>query len=404
MKKIHFIIFINLLLILLINSCSGKIVDTDFIAQETFFSFYPADQYLQIIEYNIVTESIEDIENKITNFQERIEQSKYSSTKFNFENFIPIEESITNEGAFVKGSYHLVSGENNALLLLQETFESILSRDVDIEFKDNKINISFDIEGLSIGSNNALDAFTNDERVLLLWDNKVTNFELVFQRKIDNTTPLTQYITDNINSPELSQIEIDEIKNSSPELSEDLQGFQDDADIYRLRHLKYYGELIEEYKATTGKYPFQHIAKVPLYVFIAHDKQIENTKQENPNPHEIITFEELIKEIEDKLGRKIDQFFDPQYVPVNKPNYYMYMIRNNQYFFAVHVSKYYEFSTKIADNYYKVEVSNFPIENTNIQIPRELFTNVGFLSETEKKVQKEGIFIDREQKYINYIK
>ncbi len=55
--------------------------------------------------------------------------------------------------------------------------------------------------------------------------------------------------------------------------------FKKDADVIRLRHLKYYGELLERYHGITGKYPFQGQKGIPVYVHIVNDKQIEFTKQ-----------------------------------------------------------------------------------------------------------------------------
>ncbi len=40
-------------------------------------------------------------------------------------------------------------------------------------------------------------------------------------------------------------------------------------------------------------YPFEGTEKVPIYVFVAHDKQEEYTKQQNPNPHKVVSFREF---------------------------------------------------------------------------------------------------------------
>lgn len=80
------------------------------------------------------------------------------------------------------------------------------------------------------------------------------------------------------------------------------------------------------------------------------------------------------------------------------------MVRDNQYFLAVHVSKYYAFSTKVADNYYKVEISNIPPKGTNIQTYSNLIKNESFIKIIEKTASKKGFFEKRELKHIDYIK
>ena len=51
------------------------------------------------------------------------------------------------------------------------------------------------------------------------------------------------------------------------------KGYQDNADQIRLQHLRYYGDLLEEYHAKTGKFPFQEEYDIPVYITIANDFQ-----------------------------------------------------------------------------------------------------------------------------------
>lgn len=48
------------------------------------------------------------------------------------------------------------------------------------------------------------------------------------------------------------------------------EAYQKDADVIRLRHLKYLGGIVEEYKMKTGKYPLQGETKSQNYVFIVN--------------------------------------------------------------------------------------------------------------------------------------
>ncbi|HUE70146.1 MAG TPA: hypothetical protein VMP01_04585 [Pirellulaceae bacterium] len=115
------------------------------------------------------------------------------------------------------------------------------------------------------------------------------------------------------------------------------EAFQRDADVVRLRHLEHYGTLIEEYHAKTGHLPFQGNARVPIYVHVANDQQAEYSQNGPPTPHEFISVAGFISELEAGLGRPIKERYDPQFQPVDKPNFYVYMVKDDYYFFAVHL-------------------------------------------------------------------
>lgn len=180
--------------------------------------------------------------------------------------------------------------------------------------------------------------------------------------------------------------------------------FQKDADIYRLQHLNYYVSLIESYKNKTGVYPFQGKFDVPVYIYVANDEQIEYTKQGPPYEHQVVAFKDLIFELESKLGKEIDEFYDPQYRPDSKPNYYVYMTTKDAYFFAVHVHQAFHFARKVADDYYKVEVSNRANSRNKAQLPSQLLASEEFQQEAEKKASKDGFFQEREDKYRRHTK
>jgi len=78
-------------------------------AQEIYFAVYPADQYLEIIEYNLVSNKKNkvDISIDVSNLENKIKNAQYSSSKYKFNYFVPVEEKITNEKKFIKGRYSL---------------------------------------------------------------------------------------------------------------------------------------------------------------------------------------------------------------------------------------------------------------------------------------------------------
>lgn len=180
--------------------------------------------------------------------------------------------------------------------------------------------------------------------------------------------------------------------------------FQKDADVIRLRHLKYYGELLEQYHRITGKYPFQGQKDVPVYVHVANDEQIEFTKQGPSYPHAVVPFKEFVEEIESVLGREIHEYYDPQYRPDYKLNFYIYMIHQDTYFFAVHVHQPYPFANKVAEHYYKIELSNHPNPQNQAVSLDQLLNSSEFQVELNKTVSKEGFFKERENKYLHHTK
>ncbi|MHC4194437.1 MAG: ankyrin repeat domain-containing protein [Planctomycetota bacterium] len=180
--------------------------------------------------------------------------------------------------------------------------------------------------------------------------------------------------------------------------------FQKDADVIRLRHLKYYGELLEKYHRITGKYPFQGQKGAPVYVHIANDKQIEFTKQGPSYPHTVVPFKGFVKEIELVLGKEINEYYDPQYRPDYKPNFYIYMIHHDTYFFAVHVHQPYPFARKVAEHYYKIELSNHPNPQNQAVSLDQLLNSSEFQAELNRTVSKEAFFKERKDKYLHHTK
>ena len=180
--------------------------------------------------------------------------------------------------------------------------------------------------------------------------------------------------------------------------------FQLDADIIRLKHLRYYGDLIEEYRAKTGSYPFMEQANVPLYVHIASPEQEKYAQMGPPYKHKKKSFKEFVVLLEQGLQRKVLEYYDPQKVPVDKPNFYIYMANQGAYFLAVHLYQPLDFSTNISTNYNKVEISNTPTKMNRAKNPKELFNSESFLAAENKEILKPGFFTEREAETLNATK
>ncbi|MBN2316372.1 MAG: hypothetical protein JXM79_20765 [Sedimentisphaerales bacterium] len=180
--------------------------------------------------------------------------------------------------------------------------------------------------------------------------------------------------------------------------------FHKDADIIKLKHLKYYGELLDKYHSIKGKYPFQGKKDNPIYVHIANDLQKYTTKDGPKYPHTVIPLTEFVTEIESVLGHEIAEYYDPQYVGDYKPNFYIYMIYRDVFFFSIHVHQPFSFAKKVSAFYYKVEISNCATFRNRANAPQILFRSPEFEQELKKKIQKEGFFKEREEKYIHFTK
>ena len=141
------------------------------------------------------------------------------------------------------------------------------------------------------------------------------------------------------------------------------ENLQHDFDIVRLNDLALLSGYIEKYKEITGKLPFQGQTVLPHYVHIATKEQEQYAKGRPPYSNKKSSVQSLIKELISKLGAEIEIPFDLQRVPVNKPNFYIYMVKGDIYYLAVHIHQDFTFSNKVADYYNKVEVTNYQGEN-----------------------------------------
>ena len=180
--------------------------------------------------------------------------------------------------------------------------------------------------------------------------------------------------------------------------------FQNDADILRLQHLEYYGNLLTEYHTKTGTYPFIGEVDIPAYVFVASPQQTDDIKGGPPYAHKTADFKYLIEEFETVLGRDIKEYYDPQYEPDSKPNFYIYMVEGETYNFAVHTHEAFAFSNPIAKGYNKIEITNNTNGSAHLTKPEILFAREDFKVASSKQISKPAFFLSREEKYIGATK
>lgn len=398
-KKVLILLFFTLSIM---PGLSAKSVTNFFIAEETAIDYFPTSNYVCINEYNLFyTESPTSIEKDVERIKDLIKAAKYSEEKFGINDFYAAEESLSNEGKYARGKYDLITSEKTSFKMIEDIFSKVLKRTVTVSSDGTHIIVSFDGTGIKVRQWDAEKAYTNGNEIILQWPNHLSRMELVFATDITNSQSILKYVNTTIQSPEKTEEEIDFLRNGLPELTGLEKELQDNCDIVRLKHLKYYAELIEEYKAKTGHYPFQEKSQIQIYALIYNKQQKEFATDTNPNNHKLISPKDFFTELEKGLGRKIDQMYDPQYAPTCRPIFYMYMIQGDTYYFAVHLSKYYPFSKRVDKNYYKVEVSNKSDPSYKFYTIKELSENTNYIEAVSIPLNKEGYFLERESKHKN---
>jgi hypothetical protein len=175
--------------------------------------------------------------------------------------------------------------------------------------------------------------------------------------------------------------------------------FQIGADVVRLRHLKYYGELIEEFHAKTGSYPLQGRHDFPVYVHVGHEGQKPAPNDAPPYQHEVVAMPDFVAALEQGLGRAIDEHYDPQLAAFEKPNFYIYAMVGEAYYFAVHISQPLSFAKEIGPDYFKIEISNRPSNGTFAFA--ELIRRPDFIAALQTPIAKPGFFEEREQRFLH---
>ncbi|MDD4295131.1 MAG: hypothetical protein PHP69_06430 [Candidatus Omnitrophica bacterium] len=374
--------------------------------EEIFVGVYPKSQYVELIEYNILSTRTEESKatNDILRIKSLVEKGDYCKEKYGFKYFQSVEEEIKKDRGFVEIHCNLVTQNKNLIEVMKDVFGKVLKRDVEITISKEDIGLHFYGNYPNIGGNNSAFTKKDSDQRAVFWKNGTPNLEAIFSIKQEERIPLVDKLDGNAKSPEISIEEINKLKFDSKPIDFMLKPFQDDADIYRLRHVKYYGELIEEYQKKVGKLPFQGEADVPINVFIANSEQEQYVKDENPFPHETRSCKSFIEELEKGLGRKIDEYYDPQFAPVDKPNFYIYMVEDDTYYFAVHISQYYGFAYKVGEHYYKVEITNKPVLGCRAFALNDLVANEKYTIVAEAVPMKEEFFEDREKQFLNETK
>jgi len=204
--------------------------------------------------------------------------------------------------------------------------------------------------------------------------------------------------------------------------------FQHDADIARLEHLVYWTGLIEEYYDKNGQYPLEGRFNGENFVFVQvvnseqyqyFDKNSENyieTFGVAVNVDEVVV-KEFVKELEDGLGRGIDEYYDIQLAPSRDLIGYRYFVDDSGYLFYVTCIEmcgdriaYGAYDSEIATLFvgddYVTPTVNIGAGESFLEILKvfergELLNNDLFKDAITSEYFKEDFVREREQEYIN---
>ncbi len=181
-------------------------------------------------------------------------------------------------------------------------------------------------------------------------------------------------------------------------------GFQADADIHRLRHLEYYVELIEEFRAETGRLPLQGTESGWLVVYISTESQLDHVGPGPNYEHTRASFAEWIQDVETGLGREIDEFYEPQKGVYRKPLAYVYRVIDDAYYLSVPLHHDFEFATEMGPDYFEVVVSNYAAPTNDALDPVTLFASHAFQDAISASVSRRGVFDSRAQEFRRHTK
>lgn len=325
-------------------------------AVEAYVRVYPENGFLHVKEYRLGATQADTSTEAVKTL---VKEAKYCAARFRFLHFTAMEESMKHDGDRITGEYHLLTRERDLAKMLEDSFGKILNRKVSVKI-DQSVTLYYSGPDLRVGGHNAEGVYEKGNDRVIIWKRGLKYYEAVFGEPIKpKALSLAETFGDDVTSPTKSPDEISAWRKQPTTLLEKIDDqYQHDADIYRLRHLKYFGELIQEFRQKTGHYPLQGKSKYPNYVHIATAGQQKYVKGGPPGRHDITKVDVFRRELEKGLGRTIELKFDPQKVPVTAPNFYIYMIEGESYFFAVHLYHERSFANPVRPHYYKTELTN----------------------------------------------
>ena len=262
---------------------------------------------------------------------------------------------------------------------VQQLFSNLLGCEAKADLKDGPGNMTMNIvipkqENMYIADNNALQVLQNEEQTLVRMEFDLSEFP---------------------GKPLEAVIGWKEKETPAEKMD---RAYQHDADIFRLRHLKYFGELIAEYHQKNGKYPLQGESDTQHYVLIAAPHQQKYTEG-TPEQFKVTDVERLRSVLQEGQDRNIAFKYDPQKVPVNAPNFYIYMVEGDSYFFAVHLYSERSFANPQGKHYHKLEITNEEPNRRGLWKFDDLLNNPDFQDAINEPPIKESFFQDLEKQY-----
>lgn len=167
--------------------------------------------------------------------------------------------------------------------------------------------------------------------------------------------------------------------------------YQHDADIVRLRDIDTMGAIIKEYHEKMGKYPLQGETDLQYYVLVGTENQVPEDLDRPSYEHLEMSTQDFAARLSRDLERTVTLPFDPQLRPNVKPNFYIYMVEGNSFYFAVHLHESYEIAKRVGAHYYKLEISNNP-DPPNYWDYDDLMANEDYQAAVSRPMKKPDFF------------
>ncbi len=187
---------------------------------------------------------------------------------------------------------------------------------------------------------------------------------------------------------------------------------QEDFDKIRLDHVLIIDALVKEYKAKTGKYPFEgkyeqlpvavvieseaqkesHKGNVPLFIDLS-TRAVDGDIPPQPKRIETITIQELNEELSSGLQKDVTLPVDPQKVPVNKPSVYVYTFYLGVYDITAFLHNEFAFARPLNEFNNKITVGNRSHPESGIWTAEDLIALEEFRTFFQAPFNKPGYVI-----------
>lgn len=374
-----------LLLTLLISdfAVSQSVRSPELTAMETFImvQFQQGVGTVLVREYALGSTADESaIVGQVETASALVSENALVHARFGLHDFNILQERMTKNRGLVTGEYVLGRPMGDKREFLRTLFSTLLQAETEVTIDDDQIRLQFTEAGSRVLQQNGEGVYQRGQEVRVIWPADIERLQLLIapvDLTPDDVQSLEPWLSDDVSGPAM-------INAAGPN-----DRLQHDLDIARLNDLVILSGYIEAYREAAGRYPLQGESPLPHYSFIATAEQ-QDYVPDLPIEHSTTDVRSLLAELRLVLGDDLQLPFDPQRVPVNKPNFYVYMIDGNHWYLAVHLHEAFPFANRLGDYYYKLELTNSERRGPGQWLRSELLENDGFLATSGRTPHQPG--------------